>query len=473
MNEVEGYGKVHPHMLEMTEQDLVAIKLLIDKKDYPTAQRLLNSYLFDYPLDEKALFLYSRIMLSTENYAIAIVMLEWLLERPDGSENVALLVTLMHAYSRMTMYVKAMEAADRILEIDENNVQAIAMNSTCYVQLGDYGRAIELAERVLELSPDSVQAKVNIGFANLHLRNYDEGWKYYDEGMGFLHWRDVRVYDGEPRWDGRMGDDVHVLVYSEQGIGDQIAGIEPLRDLMEKVNVVALDCDPKMRKWFRVNFPGLPVLDSEKNKPIPIPEGTRIDYSTPLFAIHKYLRKSEADYPKQPFLRPDPDLYTGWKAIFNSKANGRPVIGLAWSGGGVMTGKKDRRIQADSFAPLFAKVDAYYVSLEYRDRKDEIEYMREKYGIDIDQYDASQSGCYNDVAAMIAALDCFIAPPTAAVHAAGAMGVPTYCIVHKAPNIHYASFGDSMPYYGSVLLLRRPGKEDKQVIGQAGYRLDS
>ena len=460
---VEGYGKVHPHMLEMTENDLVAIKALIDQKDYQTAQRLLNSYLYDYPLDEKALFLLGRILLSTENYFQAIITFDWL--RKEYGERVEVLVNLMHSYSRATLYTEAVSVANAILEIDPDNKQAAIMISTCNIQLGNYELSIEQADAVLEKHPEAVQARINKGFANLHLRNYGEGWKYYDEGMGYLHWRDVHCYVGEPRWDGRVGKDVHVLVYSEQGIGDQVAGIEPLRDLMEQVTVVALDCDPKMRKWFRVNFPGLLVLETEKGHPVPLPEDTRIDFSAPLFSLHKYLRRAESDYSKKPFLKPDPDLSIGWKAILQAKAAGRPIIGLSWSGGGVMTGKQHRRINVDDFAPLFENLNAYYVSLEYRDRTEEIEHIRQKYGVDIDHFDAAMSTNYNDVAALLSAVDYFIAPPTAAVHAAGAMGVRTFCIVHKVPNIHYASFGDSMPYYGSVHLLRRPGREDKEVIG--------
>lgn len=457
-------------MLEMTEDDLVVIKDFIDKHDFATAQRLLNAYLLDNPLDPKALFLLGRVLLSTDNQTLSTVLYDWLLIK-HGEEHLEVLVNLMMSYSRATMYEEAVSTAKRLLEHDPTSKQGRLMVSTCNVQLGKYEEAIAQADDVLKDHPNAVQAHINKGFSYLHMREYGKGWDLYDHGIGFLNWRDPRTYDGEPMWDGRMGENVHVLVYSEQGVGDQIAGIEPLRELMSKVNVVALDCDPKMRTWFGRNFPELHMIDSKPKEKPHLPPGMRVDFSMPLFTMHKYLRKSEDDYSKKPFLLPDLDYHDMWRMIFERKAKGRPIIGISFSGGGSLTGKGDRRIDIDAFKSLSDKLDAYYVCMEYRDRDKEIAYMRDELGMEIDHFKEAKSQDYDDIASMISALDYFIAPPTAAVHAAGSLGTQTFCVVHKAPNIHYASFGDKMPYYGSVELLRRSEREDTEVIGEVADKI--
>ncbi len=194
-----------------------------------------------------------------------------------------------------------------------------------------------------------------------------------------------------------------------------------------------------------------------------MPDPPRIDFSCSVFSLHRHLRKSEDDYPKRPFLVADPHRRAAVRGLLDSLGR-KPKIGLAWSGGVVQTGADARRTNLETLLPIL-KQPATFVSLEYRDRSDQIADMAERRGIQIHDFPwLTRADDYDDTAALVAELDMVIAVPTTVVHAAGGLGVPTLCMVHPRPNIHYAAAGDRMPYYGSVELFRR--ERDRDWVAQ-------
>ena len=314
--------------------------------------------------------------------------------------------------------------------------------------------AIALADRALSLDPNAVQALSNKSFAYLQQRNFAEGWKFYEYGAGHLKWRNVFQYDGEPRWQGELGKDVHLIIHTEQGIGDQIAGIEPIREAIEKVNVIALDADPKMRPIFARSFPEIPVHGREAIQKAIAAGEIKPTHSCGIFSLHTAFRHSEADYPKRPFLVADPSLRAMYRGWLDSLGGGLK-IGLCLTGGHSLTHKSARNLPLDALLPVLRQPHTF-VSLEYQNRGDLFDDFHERKGIRIHQNPHIVANTtFDEPAALIAELDLVIGVPTAAMHGCGALGTQAFCLVHKTPNIHYTNSGELMPYYGSVRMFRR------------------
>jgi len=113
-----------------------------------------------------------------------------------------------------------------------------------------------------------------------------------------------------------------------------------------------------------------------------------------------------------------------WKALFASK--NKPVIGIAWTGGTWKSGKKFKSCGLEDFKPLFDRIDAHYVSLQYKPSAAEAK----AFGVAEYKY-ATLTDDYDDTAAMVAALDAVVTVPTAVAHLAGALGVPTFALNAK------------------------------------------
>lgn len=448
--------------LELKEEDLSSIKLMIDQGQFQAAEKTLDAYLTDNPGSPHAFFLMGRIYIATGRAATARLIYSWL---HDFDPKWQVKVNLGKCYDLLLAYKDSEQLYREVMDDESLSDQVRMMGwagyTTTLVQQYRTEEALKECEAFLRKYPDSKQVKINYGFALLQNREFGRGWEFYEEGIGELKWRDARSYAGEPLWDGRMGKEVNLLVYAEQGLGDQIVGVEPLRDAMKAVNVVGLSCDKGLYGLYKRSFPDTHVFYRDEDAP-----KVDIDFSCPVFSLHKHFRKSEGDYPQTPFLTPDPMRSAQWKDSFLSWfGRDKRVIGLIWSGGTSITGKAARRGNLMEWGPIFEKLGgAEFVSLEYRDREKEITEFNEQnpWGVKVHSYPwASMSRDFDDAMALISAMDMVVGVPSTAVHAAGSLGIPGYLMVHGSPNVHYHARGDKMAYYKDVKMVRRPLGEEQ------------
>jgi hypothetical protein len=432
--------------------DLDVIRAAIDAGQFDRAEPLLRHYLNDNPDDYRGQFLLGRLCISTERYAEARYLYEHL--RTGHGDRAEVLMNLAKAYDLLLDWDRSAELYHKLLALDPNNLKALLGLSTIAVQVHDPEQALMWSDRALAVDPNSTQALSNRSFAYLQQRNFAEGWRHYEFGAGHLRWRQVVNYVGEARWQGETGKDVALIIHTEQGIGDQIAGIEPLRDAIAACNVVALDADPKMRAIFRRSFPEIPIHGREQIERA-IKDGVlQPTHSAGIFSLHTHFRKAEEDYPKTPFLVANPTLRAMYRGWLDSLGGGLK-IGLVLSGGHSLTHKGARNVPLDALLPILRQPHTF-VSLEYRDRGADFADFYKRKAIRIHQNPHIAANVdFDEAAALIAELDLVIGVPGTAIHAAGALGTPAFCMVHKTPNIHYCNHGEQMPYYGSVRMFRR------------------
>lgn len=457
--------------LEILDKDLEAIKNLIDAAKYQPAEKALNIYLTDNPDCERGMFLLGRVYMATGRAATAAVIYRACMQidaRWQVKVNLAKCYDLLLKYNESERIYS--EVRDDETAPEQGRILGWSGYTTTLVQQHRTQEAIRECEKFLEKHPGHKQVRINYGFALLQDRQFGPGWKYYEDGLGELRWRDRKSFQGEDLWDGRTGKDVNLLVYCEQGLGDQIVGVEPLRDAMEAVNVVGLQCDKMLVGYFQRSFPEIPVFHRAEDCPkIPI------DFSCPVFSLHRYFRQSEDAYTKKPFLIPDPVRSEQWHHWCTYGEEGKITVGLCWSGGTSITGKVARRGDLFKWGPIFRalKGKARFISLEHKDRKKEIANFNKKntFGVQVEDYPwASRSRDFDDAAALIRACDIVLGVPGTAIHAAGAMGIPTYLMVHGNPNIHYHAHGDEMAYYRGTHMVRRP-TEDNDNWGPSCERI--
>lgn len=460
-----------PINLELKESDLAVVKRWMDEGDYNSAGQALSAYLNANPRDLGAWFLMGRLSLEQDHYAIAMLIYEWLSKQEEGRRWQTWL-NLGTAYDHLNMNDDAERAYKDGLRVEPDQENLLVALGTTYVQQYRSQEAIETLQKAIDLYPEARKARSSLGFAYLQLRNWGEGWDAYAAGYGKLRWRTERSYKGEPLWDGTKKKSIHLAVHGEQGIGDQIAGLEPLRDLMRDTSVVSLEVSPKIRNLVARSFPEVDVYDTLHKQGIEWPNFKQIDAHINVFGIHQHYRRAEEDYRGEPYLKADPDRRIQWRALLDSLGP-EPKIGIAWSGGISVTNREARRADLRQWLPIF-KQDAHFVSLEYKDRSDDIAELQRKRKVVIHDWPwATRTDDYEDTAALVAELDLIICVPTSVVHLAGAIGTPVWCMVHTKPNIHYCGEGDYLAYYGDrVKMLRRQDNEWVKTINQIARNLE-
>ncbi len=142
-----------------------------------------------------------------------------------------------------------------------------------------YGKAIEIA-------PDNALAHWNRGLRLLAMGDLDQGWEEYDWG---LHTKERALSQRYSFliWDGSDLSGKTILVYAEQGVGDEVLFASCLADVIERAERCVVQCDPRLAPLFSRSFPQATVHGGERDEePTWLQYLGRIDVQCPLYSIY-------------------------------------------------------------------------------------------------------------------------------------------------------------------------------------------
>lgn len=397
---------------------------------------VLNEH-FDDPIGQKALFISAYVMQQAERWGLAYSLYERCAQlRPDVSE----------IWSNMGMCLeefdpdRARKCFEIAMDLNPDNPHPIANLGLMCLQSGDPESCLDYSNKALMLKPDLKAAQHNMGLAQLMLKQWQAGWQNYSDTLGVKH-RERRDY-GLPEWNGEKGS---VIVYGEQGVGDEIMFASCLADLA-KTNRFFLDCDARLEGLFKRSFDA-PVYGTRFCKETPLMDNHKPDYQCAIGQLPNLYRNHTEDFPGTPYLAADPERRIQWRALFDT-FKGRK-IGLAWTGGLPNTGTKKRSIALNDIKTLLNDQDTF-ISLEYKPLNDDLgpikSYPRA----------TAKGGDIDDLAALISELDIVVTACTTVVYVAGALGIPCYVLVPDQPSYRYGLDGP-FPWYESVTLIRQIG----------------
>jgi hypothetical protein len=429
---------------------LHAKSIINDEPD--EALRICNEVLnesFNDQDAQMALFMAAYIMLQAERYGLAYHLYQRCAQlRPDMSE----------IWSNMGMCLeehdpeKAKGLFEKAYRLNNKNAQALANHGLMCLQTAEPEKCIKLSAQALEIDPALVPAAHNKALAQLMLRDWS-GWKGYANTLGVKH-REARDY-GKPDWNGELGT---VLVYGEQGVGDEIMFASCLPDLM-KTNKVIFDCDKRLEGLFKRSFDCEVYGDRFRTQSRAADQA--FDYQCAIGQLPSFYRLTDESFPGKKYLKTDPERSLQWRALFDTFKGDK--VGIAWRGGLRNTGEKARSLELEDFEPIL-DAENTFISLEYKDVSAE---DLSKYNLKSYTRATKGGGDIDDLAALIGQLDYVVTCCTTVVYVAGALGVPCYILVPSKPGYRYHLTGE-LPWYDSTNIIRqRSGESWKSTTARA------
>jgi tetratricopeptide (TPR) repeat protein len=326
---------------------------------------------------------------------------------------------------------------------------------------GNVDEALARHRRALALEPDYPQARFSESLAQLFKGDYANGWYNYESRWQTKeHDTPMRAYS-QPLWTGEKLASGRLLIWGEQGVGDEImfAGLIP--DVVRTGNRCMLDCDARLRPLFARSFPGVDVVSG--GDPGNNPE-LEITAHLPSGSLPGLFRVTNAAFAAttSPYLVADPVERERFRTQY---ADGRRLVGLAWYTKNRQTGL-GRSIDLSLFTALFARPDIRWISLQYGDHQ-ALEDQAAAAGapILIDR-SVNQLSDIDRFAAQIAAMDIVVTIDNSTAHLAGALGIPTWLLLPFAPNWRWLQARDESPWYPTLRLFRQPKLDDWQSVLQ-------
>ena len=343
--------------------------------------------------------------------------------------------------------VEARAAIEAAVERAPDNSDVLAAHSTLALREGQPSRAEEIALRALAHDPQHPEARLALGLAQLAAGNFAEGWRNHEARLRSAGMTARHLH--MPVWHGEASNGQSILVWGEQGLGDEIMFASCLPDLLASGVRCTLDCSPRLRALFKRSFPGVALLEAE---------GPPVDRAIAIGSLPSLYRTRRYHFPRHNgYLRADPGRQVFWQRRLGELGPGRKV-GVAWRGGLSHTGRAQRSLPVERLLPLLRLGGLHWVNLQHDVCQAELDRMRES-GIRVAHW-ADALADLDETAALIANLDLVVTVCSTAVHLAGALGRPTWVLTPRGAAWRYLAHGSEMPWYPSVVLYRQTDHGD-------------
>ena len=442
---------MYDDLKDCTPKELAAIaKEYIQADEYDEALDVLKHLLNENMNDPEGIFLTGCLYVEVGNHGLAYTYLRRASElMPERAEVWSALGTCADLVNTEES-IAAFEAA---LRINPKATTPMVNLAGVEMYLGNFERAISLCAKAILIDPDSIAAHDIRGLSFLALENYERGWADHELSLGAKFRKEI-IFGNETRWNG-LGDQ-RVIVYGEQGLGDEIMFASCLEDMMKYCEVI-VECDPKLEGLFKRSFPEATVYGT-RNLTASWPKYEEYDARCSIGSLPYYFRKYSNSFPGTPYLKADPIRRKQWRTTLDDMGD-KPKVGIAWRGGGKFTCRKDRAIPLEYFEPLFEVADV--INLEY-EKADTGDYPIHTFS------HATLTRDYDDTAALVAELDYVVATTTTINHLCGALGVPCHVLVEKHPNWRWIP--DKMVWHDSIVIHRGDWKKIIQEIANADIR---
>lgn len=317
----------------------------------------------------------------------------------------------------------AIDALRGSLALDMGNAKALSLLGNMLLECGEVAESLKMHYEALRLAPKNsehqVSAAMTMMAASDDLRAawqlYEGRWGCSDGGRkSQLPW---------PEWDG-VQTGGRLLLYREQGLGDEIFWASMLEELCSKFDKIVYICHPKLLTIFARSFPSIVfVPDTAVSHPLVF---ETFDYQMPVGSLAKHLRPARDDFSRNrsSILVVDEIRARHWRQRFESLGE-EITVGLAWRSGNVAGDRARYYPSIASLEGLLSLPGVRFINLQYQITQEEsAEVKRLSNGR---FHDFSEVDHFNDLdasVAMMKACDIVVSPSTSTAALAAAIGVP-------------------------------------------------
>ena len=376
--------------------------------------------------------------------------------------------------------------------------------------------ALPYLKKAIQLKDDYADAYNNLGIANEFLKNREESIKYFkkalefdptnDDASTFLsYWHftegeynlfrkryrsrlfkkksreaipldiaqpfyeaeSFTVYDEDginifqPRNESEVLKNKSIVLYDEQGIGDEIFFVGLLKEFMKNVSdKITIVCSDRAKTIYNLSLKDIEVFTRDEIKNVNL----KFDYEMPIGSLMEYTDyENNSIFPLDQYLVPSKPLKEFWENELKTHFKGK-TIGICWRGGRTSGQLKKRTL---SLSDILQKLplDGNYVNLQYGPVEDDISKAEQVTGrkiINFEGVDPLKE--IDNQFAIISNLDHVITVQGTTYHMAGALSIPTTGLLSVAPDFRYLNKGKKSFFYKSVEHLRQQKISDWEPV---------
>ena len=435
-------------------------RLFMDQRQPRAALDLLREAVAENIADVAVYSCLARLLVQSGDVVAAAEVFQQARERfPDSA---ALLVNFgMFRLGQLGDATGAEALFRQASEIDPALVEAHANLGLSLQEQGRFDEAIAHYGRRLVLQPEVTEYRWNRTLAQLMQGSFDAAWDDYELRKSRPDAGGIHQMFNLPEWDGAPLEGRSILVYGEQGLGDEIMFASCVPEILARAASCVIECDERLATLYRRSFPqariAARVPGRRRDWRASYPD---LEIQSAIGSLPRFLRRRVSDFPTRTgYLVADSAATARWRQRFAAARRAR-AVGVSWRGGTPRTRGPVRSLALEELSALLDNDDVTFVILQRGMSEKERAQLAARDNVLVP--DALDD--LDDLAALVQALDLVISVPTTVIHLAGALGQPVWILLTKSPEWRYLWRGDRMPWYPTATLLRQPHTGDWNAV---------
>lgn len=311
-------------------------------------------------------------------------------------------------------------------------------------------------EQAVRLDPTDPEKRMDLSQLRLQCLDFARGWSDYEARFRTKAYDSTPPVSSRPRWDGHRSAS-RLLIWGEQGLGDQILHGSMLQDAARLPQPVTVALDARLVPLFQRSFPTLQVRAGFEG----VAESDH-DEQVPIGSLGRVFRRSVEEFAaaRAGWLQPDAGRVA---AVRRDPAwPGGLRVGISWRSANPRIGE-NKSLGLETLAAALGGDGVHLIDLQYGSTLEELERCREATGVDVRRVPGIDlRDDLEGVAAILAACDRVVTISNTVAHMAGAIGRPTLLLLPRVTGRiwYWTEVEGRSLWYPSVRILRQDEQGD-------------
>ncbi len=325
-------------------------------------------------------------------------------------------------------YENALINVDRAININSQNPYNLNLKATILESMKYFREALSNYDQAISLNKNYPEAEYNKSMCLLAQEIFEDGWSLYDSRWRLYQSDYIKTSKPELTHFNVVAESI--LIWAEQGVGDQIIYSSLLSEAFKTKNTFLVSLDYRLLNLFQRSFSwasNVKFIPSNEN----VSEAL-YDFHIPIGSLGKFFRKKIQDFNRHPkgYLINDGSQRNSLRnKLFCPTSK---ICGIAWK-----SQKKDigsaKSINLSDLIPILSIPNITFVNLQYGETQIEIQQLLNDHGIEIKSLEEIDN--FNNIdglSSLISACDFIVTTSNVTAHLAGALHKDTYLLIPNA-----------------------------------------
>ena len=335
------------------------------------------------------------------------------------------------AYSNMGFALLEKDKFEKALSILEKSLEIKPDLSSAYNNIGYLFRikgnseeAVFNYDKAIEIDPEYSDGLYNRSLMHLKSSEWVKGWRGFEHRWKVATCASKPLISSRPLWEGGFVE--RLLIWSEQGVGDEVMFSSCFNELESYCDQLIVSCDKRLLSLFERSFNNsIRFVDKDADV-----DESLYDAQAPAGTAFGFLRQEDQSFldNKKPYLTSDSQMRNVLVSRLNEMGSGAKIVGISWK----TSALKDAVKRSLDVSELVKEIpnDFLIVNLQYGDVKEELTKLQDSIGRSILQLDnVDNFRDLDEFSSLIKACDKVISIDNSTVHFAGALGVECHVLL--------------------------------------------